>query len=100
MDDLKLYGNNEKEAGRLKNNVKIFSKDIAMEHSISKSSHITLTARKLVDVGGMELSSREVIPELGSDKGYIWQIHWEYEFFKNCLVFLPTRRMVFTKFQK
>ena len=30
MDDLKLYGNSEKEAERLTNTVRIFSKDIAM----------------------------------------------------------------------
>ena len=36
MDDLKLYGNSEKEAERLKNTIRIFSKDIAMEFGISK----------------------------------------------------------------
>ena len=70
MYDLKLYGNSEKEAKRLTNTVRIFSKDIAMEFGISKCSHVTMKARKLVSVGGMELSSGEVIPELGSDKAY------------------------------
>ena len=41
-----------------------------MEFGISKCSHVTMKAGKLVSVGGMELSSGEVIPELVSDKGY------------------------------
>ena len=46
------------------------SKNIAMEFGISKCSHATMKAGKLVSVGGIELSSGEVIPELESDKGY------------------------------
>ena len=70
MDDLKLYENSEKEAERLTNTVRNFSKDIAMEFGISKCSHVTAKAGKLVSVGGMEISSGEVIPELEPDKGY------------------------------
>ena len=70
MDDLKLYGNSEKEAERLTNTVRIFSNDIAMEFGLSKCSHVTMKAGKLVSVGGMELSSGKVIPEPESDKGY------------------------------
>ena len=70
MDDLKLYENSEKETERLTNIIRIFLKDIAMEFGISKCSHVTMKAGKLVSVGGIELSSGEVIPELESDKGY------------------------------
>ena len=70
MGDLKLYGNSEKEAERLTNTVGIFSKDIAIEFGISKCLHVTTKAGKLVSVGGMELPSGEVIPELESYKGY------------------------------
>ena len=70
MDDLQLYGNSEKDAERLTNTAKIFSKNIAMEFGISKCAHVTMKAGKLVSVGGMELSSGEVIPELELDKGY------------------------------
>ena len=42
MNDLKLYGNSEKEAERLTNIVRIFSKDIAMEFGISKCSYVTM----------------------------------------------------------
>ena len=70
MVDLKLYENSEKAVGRLKNTIKIFTKDIAMEFGISKCAHVTVKARKLVRVGGLKLSSGELIPELESDKGY------------------------------
>ena len=69
MYDLKLYGNSEKEAKRLKNTVRIFSNNIAMEFGITKCGHVIMKAGKLVTVGGMELSSWEV-PELELDKGY------------------------------
>ena len=70
MDDLKLYGNSEKETKRLTHTIRIFSKDITINFGISKCAHVTMKAGKLVSVGGMELSSEEVIPELESDKGY------------------------------
>ena len=41
-----------------------------MEFGISKCAHVTMKAGKLVSVGGMELLSGEVIPELESDKRY------------------------------
>ena len=71
-EDVKLYGNSQKEAKRLTNTVRIFSKDIAMEFGISKCAHVTMIAGKLLSVGGMELSSGGVIPELESDKGYVY----------------------------
>ena len=68
IDHLKLYENCEKEAERLTNTVRTFSKDIAI--GIRKCAHVTMEAGKVVSVGGMELSPGEVIPELESDKGY------------------------------
>ena len=41
-----------------------------MEFDIINYAHATMKARKPVSVGGMELSSGEVIPELESDKCY------------------------------
>ena len=70
MDDLKLHGNSKKEAERLTKTFRIFLKDIAMEFGISKCAYVTIKAQKLFSVGGMELSSGEVIPELKSEKGY------------------------------
>ena len=70
VDDLKLYGNSEKEAERLTNTVRIFSKEFTMEFGMRKCAYVTMKAGKLVSVGGMRPSSGEVIPELKSDKGY------------------------------
>ena len=77
MDDSKLFGNSEKEAEQPTNTVTIFSRDIAIEFGISKCSHVTITGRKLVSVGGMELSSGKVIPELELDKGYKYLVTLE-----------------------
>ena len=52
MNDLKLYGNNQKEAERLTKAVKISLKDIAMEFDISNCVHVTLKAGLLASVGG------------------------------------------------
>ena len=41
-----------------------------MEFGINKWSHVTMKALKIVSIGRMELSSGEVIAELGSGKGY------------------------------
>ena len=74
MDFLKLYGNSEKEAERLRNIVRIFSKNIAMEFAISKCAHVTMKVGKFVSVGAIELieviaiPELEVIPKLGSAK--------------------------------
>ena len=68
MGDLNFM-NSEKEAEKLTNTVRIFSK-VAIEFGISKCEHVTMKAGKLVSVGGLELSSGEIIPELESDKGY------------------------------
>ena len=57
MDDLKLYGNSEKEAERLTKFFRNFPKDFAMEFGISKCAHVKTKAGKLVSVGGMELPS-------------------------------------------
>ena len=48
MGDLKLYENSEKEAERLTNTVRIFSKDIAMKFGISKCAHAIMKTGKLV----------------------------------------------------
>ena len=62
--------NSEKEVEILRNTVRIFSKDIAMEFGISKCANVTIKAGKLVSVGGMEYSSGKVILEVESSKGY------------------------------
>ena len=44
MHDLKLYGNSEREAERLTNTVRIFSKDIDLEFRLCKCAHVTIKA--------------------------------------------------------
>ena len=70
MDDLKLYGSNEREAEKLTNTVRIFTKDIRMEFGVNKCAHITTKRGKIVNSGGIELTSEEIIEELESEKGY------------------------------
>ena len=70
MDDLKIYGKNEKEAERLTNTVNIFTRDIGMEFGIDKCAHATMKRGRLVSVGEMELTSGEIIREIESEKGY------------------------------
>ena len=55
MHDFKLYGKSEREAERLTNTVRIFSKDIDLEFRLCKCAHVTIKAGKLVSIGRMEL---------------------------------------------
>ena len=57
MDDLKLFARNEKEAEKLTNTVRIFPKDIRMELGVNKCAHVTMKRHKIVNTGGMELTS-------------------------------------------
>ena len=61
MNDLKLDGNSKKEAERLTNTVRNFSRDIIMGYGISKCAHVTIKAGKLVSVGEIKLSTEAVI---------------------------------------
>ena len=70
MDDLKLYGKDEKEAEVLKNTTSVFTNDIKMEFGIAKCTYINLKKGKVVSKGGMELTDGEIIDEITSDKGY------------------------------
>ena len=70
MDDLKLYGKDEKEAEVLTNTTSVFTNDIKMEFGIVKCAHINLKKGKVVSKGGMELAAGEIIDEITSDKVY------------------------------
>ena len=64
MDDLKLCGSNEREAEKLTNTVRIFTKNIRMEFAVNKWAHVTMKRGKLVNKKG------EIIEELETEKGY------------------------------
>ena len=69
MDDLKLYGSNEKEAEKLTNTVGVFTEDIKIEFGIKKCAHITPKRGKVVSKGRIKLSSGD-IDESDVEKGY------------------------------
>ena len=59
MDDLKLYGKNEKHLDILLNTVQIFSKDIGMELGISKCAVVIMKKGKACE--GIVLPRAQVI---------------------------------------
>ena len=100
MDDLKIYGKNEKEVERLSNTVNIFTKDIGMEFGIEKCAHATMKRGKLVTTGEMELSSGEVIKEIDQEKGYKYLGILEADTIKNTAVKEATNREYFRRLRK
>ena len=69
MDDLELYGNNAIVLNNVLSNIVIVLEYIYMHFDTNKCAHIEAKAEK-VSVGGMELLSGEVMPELESYKVY------------------------------
>ena len=70
MDDLKLFGKNEKEIETLMNTVRIFSNDIRMEFGISKCGVLMIKRGKLSKCKGIEIPTGEVIKEIDAETGY------------------------------
>ena len=61
MDDLKLYGNDEKEIDSLVNIVRIFRRDIRMEFGLKKCGMIVMKRVVLADFDGMKMPNGEVM---------------------------------------
>ena len=70
MDDLKVFGKNEKQLDTLINTVRIFSNDIGMEFGISKCAVLVMKRGKLSRSEGLELPTGEIIRNADSDNGY------------------------------
>ena len=70
MDDLKLFGKNEKQVDTLVKTVRIFSHDIGMEFGISKCAVLIMNRGKLCTSEGIVLSDKQVIRGLQQDDGY------------------------------
>ena len=70
MDDLKLFGKNEKQVDTLVNTVRIFSNDIGMEFGISKCAVLIMKRGKLCTCEGIVLPDKQVIRGLEEDDGY------------------------------
>ena len=69
MDDLKLFGKNEREVDSLVSTVKKVSEDIGMEFGINKCGTATMKRGKLIKSNGIKLSNGETINEV-DEKGY------------------------------
>ena len=69
MDDLKLFGKNEREVDSLVSTVKMISEDIGMEFGINKCGTATMKRGKLIKSNGIKLSNGETINEV-DEKGY------------------------------
>ena len=70
MDDLKLYGKNEKEINSLVQTVRIFSKDICMDFGIDKCATLVLKRGILSKSEGINLPDDKVIKSVNADEGY------------------------------
>uniref|UniRef100_A0A1X7SGU0 Reverse transcriptase domain-containing protein n=1 Tax=Amphimedon queenslandica TaxID=400682 RepID=A0A1X7SGU0_AMPQE len=55
MDDLKLYGKNERQIDSLINTVQAVSEDIGMEFGIDKCGVLNLKRGKVVESDGIEM---------------------------------------------
>ena len=70
MDDLKLFGKNEKQVDTLVNTVRIFSDDTGMGIGISKCAVLIMRRRKLCTCESIVLPDKLVIRGLKEDDGY------------------------------
>ena len=55
MDDLKLYGNDERQIDSLINTVRVFSDDIGMEFGLKKCGVVVMKRGKVVKHDGVDL---------------------------------------------
>ena len=83
MDDLKLYGQNEKQVDSLVNTVRIFSKDIGMEFGISKCAVLIMKRGVLSRSEGIQLPNDELIKNIEEGEGYKYLGILESDGFKN-----------------
>ena len=71
MDDLKLYGRNEKEINSLVHTVRVFSSDIGMDFGIEKCAMMVMKRGKLDKSEGIRLPDGRIIRSIGDDvEGY------------------------------
>ena len=70
MDDLKLYGCNEKELDSLVQTICIFAKDKGIEFNIKKCAMLVLDKGKIVKSVGLELPDGKVIKLLQEGESY------------------------------
>ena len=64
MDDLKLYGRNEKEINSLVHTVRVFSSDIVMDFEIEKCTMMVMKRGKLDKSEGIRLLDGRIIQSI------------------------------------
>ena len=69
MDDLKLYGRNDREVESLVHTVRIFTEDTGMQFGIKKCATIELQCSKVKHTEGIVLPNAQVVHEVEED-GY------------------------------
>ena len=72
MDDLKLYGKNERQLDTLVNSVRIPSEDIQMQFGINKCAILIMKRGKYVHSEGIKLPDDKKIKEVEINKGYMY----------------------------
>ena len=72
MDDLKLFGMNEKELGMLVNTVRVFSNDICMQYGVSRCGVLVMKRGKMCKCKGNEIPSGELIKEVDTEGGHVY----------------------------
>ena len=70
MDDLKLFGKNEKQLNNLVNTVRVFSKDIRMEFGVEKCAVLIMKRGKFIRSEGICLPDGQRIKSLEKEEGY------------------------------
>ena len=70
MDDLKVYGKNEKEVDTLVNTVRLVSEDIGMQFGISKCAMLILKRGKKFRSEGIKLPDGQMIKSVEDDEAY------------------------------
>ena len=70
MDDIKLFGKNEKEQETLIHAVRIYSQDIGMEFGIEKCAMLVIKSGKRHITDGMELPNHDKIRTLEENETY------------------------------
>ena len=72
MDDLKLFGRNEKELDILVNTVRIFCNDTCTQFGVSKCGILVMKRGKMCECKGVEIPSGEMIKEIDTEGGYMY----------------------------
>ena len=100
MDDLKLYGQNEKQIDTVVNTVRIWSQDIGMEFGIGKCAVLIMKRGVFSRSEGIQLPNDEVIKNVEEGEGYKYLGILEADGFKNSEMKEKVRKEYFRRIKK